>query len=317
MGLKSKIEEIIISYDYGYNDWYVTEFYKFFHKKLNEILNVNIKFVPLKDLAKNMGKEFNDHSDSLFTWFNLIIMNTKTGKMFVHSWYDYAFTTYLYCEKNNYNVVKFSACSSITNEFIENHRNVQPSIYYLENWSDQNLIKFNPKGSKKNNCYFAGWSHGNRENILNEFKKYDFFEIFLKGGDKPNKTKKVYYEDLSNYKFGLSLDGAAGICYRDIELFASGSLNLRQPIKINTYSPIIEGVHYVNFVNEDLISSIIKGYNVESVIKENIEKIIDFSSTSEYGLIINNAREWFEKNCLPDNQFKILYSFLDELEILF
>ena len=39
------MDKLIISYEQGYNNWYVSEFYKYFHNKLSEITNIQFEYI--------------------------------------------------------------------------------------------------------------------------------------------------------------------------------------------------------------------------------------------------------------------------------
>lgn len=309
------MSKYIISYEQGYNDWYVSEFYKYFHKNLEEKLGTQLDYEPLNQFATRFNHSLNNHSDSLFNWYNIIIYNKNTEKLFVHSWYDYANATVEWCVRNGFNIVKFSAVSNIDESLIKKYPFVQPSVYYLENWSDHKRIEeyqYNKKNIKK--VYFAGLSHGIRENILSKLKQYDIFDIYIKS--EKVKQKSEYYNELSQYMYGLSLSGAANICYRDLELFGLGVINLRDNLKCITFNKLISDIHYINFIDDKLIYNILYNSNVDQEIKEKTTLIKDTISSNFYNEIINNAKLWFETNCLPINQFNIIYNFLSELTIL-
>jgi hypothetical protein len=314
------MDKLIISYDIGYNNWYVSEFYKFFHQALLETSMVKFEYVPLKDLAIRYGKELSNHTSSVFNWYNLIILNPKTEKFFIHSWYDYATEIPEFALSNNINLVKFSCVSNLTEEIIEKYKGrikIQPSVYYLENWSDLSLIeKFKDIKLKKNKSYFNGLIYGYRENIKNTLSKIDFFNIKNKTNPNDYQNKTDYYKELSSYKFGLSLNGAANICYRDLELFGLGVLNLRQPLKSKTFNPLIKDIHYIEFLDNDLFDKIIKNENVNQIINEKINQLLEFQSTNEYSEMITESKKWFLENINPRNQFNILKSFLDDYTIL-
>jgi hypothetical protein len=314
------MNKLIISYDIGYNNWYVSEFYKFFHQTLSENSMIKFEYVPLKDLAIRYGKELSNHTSSVFNWYNLIILNPKTEKFFIHSWYDYATEIPEFALSNNINLVKFSCVSNLTEEIIEKYKGrikIQPSVYYLENWSDLSLIeKFKDIKLKKNKSYFNGLIYGYRENIKNTLSKIDFFDIKNKNNPNDYQNKTDYYQELSSYKFGLSLNGAANICYRDLELFGLGVLNLRQPLKSKTFNPLIKDIHYIEFLDNDLFNKIIKNENVNQIINEKINQLLEFESTNEYSEMITESKKWFLENINPRNQFNILKSFLDDYTIL-
>ena len=313
------MDKLIISYEQGYHNWYVSEFYKYFHKKLSEITNIQFEYVSLRDLSNKFGKEYTNQTGSIFNWFNLVIYNQITDKFFVHSWYDYAPEILKYSINNNFNVVKFSCVSNLTDSIIEEYKDkiiVQPSVYYVENWKDIEYILSTENSSLKDNrAYFNGLNHGIRENVLNSLSNNSFFNIRTKGNPEHFRQKKDYYDEVSKHKFGLSLNGAANICYRDLELFGLGVLNLRQPLNSKTYEPIVKDVHYVEFINDDLVNKILEKENIDSIINDKVGELLEFSTTKQYDDMIDESKKWFIKNCLPENQFKTIVSFFDDFNI--
>lgn len=314
------MDKLIISYELGYNNWYVSEFYKYFHTRIaEENRNITFEYVSLGDLSKKFGKELCNQTGNIFNWYNLVIYNEVTDKFFIHSWYDYAPEILDYSLSNGFNLVKFSCVSNLTDSIINRYKDttiVVPSVYYLENWSDIHNLKLSEgKIIKKDLAYFNGMNHGIRENVLNALSVNPFFNIRTKNNPEHFRQKQEYYQELSNYKFGLSLNGAANICYRDLELFGLGVLNLRQPLNSKTYNPLIEGVHYKEFISNQLVDKILTRGNVTSTINEAVDEIIEFSNTKEYDEMISVSKKWFEDNCLPQNQYKIISSFLDDFNI--
>jgi hypothetical protein len=313
------MDKLIISYEQGYNNWYVSEFYKYFHNKLSEITNIQFEYISLQDLSKKFGKEYTNQSGGIFNWYNLVIYNQTTDKFFVHSWYDYAPEILKYSVNNDFNVVKFSCVSNLTDSIIEEYKDkiiVQPSVYYVENWKDIEYILSTESSSfKDDKAYFNGLNHGVRENVLNSLSNNSFFNIRTKGNPEHFRQKKDYYDEVSKHKFGLSLNGAANICYRDLELFGLGVINLRQPLNSKTYEPLIKDIHYVEFINEDLVNKILIKENIDSIINDKVEEILEFSKTTQYNDMIQESKKWFINNCLPKNQFKTIVSFLDDFNI--
>lgn len=315
------MEKLIISYDFGYSNWYVGEFYKYFHHKLIETQNIDLEYVHLSEFSKKFGKKMNDN-DPLFNWFNLIIYNESNGKMFVHSWYDYAPEILEYCLVKNINLVKFSCVSNLNDNIIDRykeHTEVCPSVYYLENWSDlTSLLSCRSNDKKKiEKIYFNGAAHGIRENIINAFNKNEFFDLKVKSNPEHFREKKDYYDELSNYKFGLSLNGAANICYRDLELFGLGVLNIRQPLNSKTHNPIIKDIHYKEFITDKLVQTILLKGDINTSVEMLEKDIKDFYESKEYDYMINESYEWFNSNCIPEKQYNIILSFLNNFDIFF
>jgi hypothetical protein len=239
----------------------------------------------------------------------------------VHSWYDYAPEILKYSVTNNFNVVKFSCVSNLTDSIIDEYKDkiiVQPSVYYVENWKDiEYIISTEPQLIKDNKAYFNGLNHGIRENVLNSLSNNSFFNIRTKGNPEHFRQKKDYYDEVSKHRFGLSLNGAANICYRDLELFGLEVLNLRQPLKCKTYNPIIKDVHYLEFINDEMVQKILQKENVESLIDDKVNELLEFKTTKEYHNMIQESKNWFLNNCLPDKQFDIILSFFDDFDIFF
>lgn len=315
-------KKLIIAYEQGYSNWYVSEFYRYFHNKLMDDYDIEFEYVSLRELATKFNKEYDNHQSSIFNWYNLVIYNPINEKMFIHSWFDYAPEIIKYSVKNDFNVIKFSCVSNLNDEIIDTYKDkmiVQPSIYYLENWSDIDIISTITKPSiKQNKAYFNGLNHGYRENLMNCLSKNDFFEIRTKINPEHFRQKNEYYSELSNYNYGISLNGAANICYRDLELFALGILNLRQPLTSKTYNPLIKDIHFIELIDDNLSNQIIfKHGDPDKIINEKVEELMDFSITSEYHNMIDESKKWFLDNCLPENQYKILLSFFEDFDIFF
>lgn len=313
-----------ISYSSGWPDWYVSEFYKFFHKKIEEKTGICFEYVELRDFNKQYNFETEISSDSVFGHYSLIIRCNKNGKLFVHSWYDHAFATLEWCERKGLDIVLFSGVSNITENFISTRKNVQPSVYCFEYWSDYLLLEkiFQDTTQQKlSRVYFAGLAHGVRAHFMETLALHPYFNIHDKS--KTYIQKDVYYKEISNSVFGASFNGAANICYRDLELFGLKTINLRQPLDALTYEPLVPGVHYLQFFDNAFMSKVIDYHAFNRVDKdeiiENINSKIDiiqhFVNTEQYYSMLNNGREWYERNCVPEKQVDILHSFLKDFTI--
>jgi hypothetical protein len=304
------VDSIIISYDLGYPNWYVSEFYKFFHNFLNAKLNVNVKYVPLSDLAKRYGHEISNHTHSLFNWYNLILLDSTNDQLFVHSWLDYAPAVLEWCIQNNFCIKKFSCVSNLNESIIEKYSCIQPSIYQLENWSDHDLIRNTPKIKKNKKIYFAGLGYGSRGQLLDKLKNFTDFSINIKSISNEFKDKTTYFNELSESTYGLSLNGAAGICYRDLELFGMNVVNIRQKLNCNFYNPLISNIHYLEVFSDEKIKNIIESQNIENEVKDIIDYVENFSNSSQYIEMLETSQDWFQKNCLPESQCNILFEIL-------
>jgi len=311
----------VISYDLGYHDWYVSEFYKYFHHRLIDEANVEIEFVPLNVLAEQRGASMSNHdSNSLFNWYNLIIFNKKTEKYFIHNWSDNSPMMIEYCMNNNINLTSFSCVSNVKNDSVidkwKHKVEINPSVYCLANWSDhEHIKKASAKTDRKHKVFFNGLVHSHRQIVMNLLNQNSFFD--LRSRNDNFKLGFEYFDQLSDYKFGLSLNGAAHICYRDLELFGLNVLNLREPFRSKTHDPVIKDVHYFELINDELLMDIFnRPENAILAVNEKLDQLEQFINTDGYLDMTNEANVWFNNNVLPENQFNIIYSFLKNFTVL-
>jgi hypothetical protein len=112
-----------------------------------------------------------------------------------------------------------------------------------------------------------------------------------------------YFEDLTDNKICLSLDGAGEICNRDIEIFSAKSVLLRPKLTFDFYNKLIPEYHYISFErnNNPKIQSeiILEKYNE---IKDN-DELLHFVSTNGYN--------WFLENGTIRSNVDILHKLID------
>jgi hypothetical protein len=128
-------------------------------------------------------------------------------------------------------------------------------------------------------------------------------------------TKERYFEEFSTHKYAMNLDGVAKICYRDLEAFGLGCLLFREKLNVMTYEPIEVNKHYIELIDDDIKSKINDDSQIPYIIEKVETKINDVITSGESEYIVNQARGWYERNCLPENQIKIMTSFLEDFEI--
>lgn len=313
-----KDRDLVISYSHGYGNWYVSSFYKYFHIKLQEQYGIELEFIPIEELGKQNGVEHPNMHQNLFNWYNLLIYNKKTDKYFVHSWHDYAPEIFSSAIRKGYNIVKFSCVSNLTADLISQHPDqLIPTVYCFEFWDDyNNITQIRKQTNKIEKIYFNGLKHSIRENFYNALSKNEFFKMLDRNVPAERRKKLDYYNDLQQHKFCLSLKGAADICYRDLEIFGVGSLNVRVPLYCNTGDPLIKDVHYIEFFDNVLVDRIIHNQDVEVLLAEKIDMLQDFGNSPRYTEMVDSSLDWFENNCNPEKQFLIISNILQDFTIL-
>lgn len=313
---------LVISYNQLYTNWYVGTFYSLFHEKLKNKYDVNLEFIHLNNFAQkySVDTNYSNGLPSCFSPYNLIITNPDNNKTFINSFHDYAPAIMSNGSGiEHFDVVKFVCVSRLTqdqyNEKSKNYK-IQPGFYMLENWDDLEFIEKNKNNEKiYNKVYFNGLNYGLRERITSLLSDSDLFNIKIKnnGGFLP---KNLYYDELSKHKFGLNLDGAGMICYRDLECFGLNVLLFRERLNVLTYDPILEDEHYITIIDNE-IKSKLGDTSQNKYIIDKIEHIIHNSIDSgKIEHVLNEANKWYYRNCNIENQFNMMFEFLEDLEIL-
>jgi hypothetical protein len=312
---------LTISYNNLYHNWYVGEFYTAFHEKIKNLEGINVEYINSRDLSTyhNIPSDYCNGFPSIFNPYNLIITNKDNGKTFVHSWHDYAPATLVNGSGIELlDVVKFACVSRLDKSIIENNKTnitIQPSIYLLENWNEHNLIethRHNKKTSDK--IFFNGLCYGVREQYKKLLTASDFFDFKRKDGP-DYKNKEDYYLQMSSYKHGLSLDGAAKICYRDIEYFGMGITLFREELDVLTSEPIIPNEHYFVIIDDEIKKLIYENEKLNYVLEKIEHNVQNILNNYDIERVVNNARGWFERNALPQNQLNIFIDFMEDFKI--
>ena len=152
--------------------------------------------------------------------------------------------------------------------------------------------------------------------IYQTFIGSDFFLIKDRRTPNENLDNTSYYDSLSKFKFGISLNGAANICYRDLEIFGLGLINLRQPLKTLTKNQIIKDEHYIEFFDEEFIKILLVDQNAKSIAEKKFNMLLDKYNLNYLREISQNSRAWYLNNCFPDKQYEILLELTEHLELL-
>ena len=314
---------IIISYNKYQNNWCVGELYDYFAQIMGSEQEISI--IPIHELAKKYSEPNNTRENgypSLFNIYNLIVYSEEKNIGFVHSLSDYSPVMLEHKSAlDKLGIKAISFCSNLTDETIERYKhldiNIIPSFYVLENWNDYNLIEkeYASDQPKIDGCYFNGASYGHRASYINHLRSNSFFNLNDKSNNEFYRNKQEYYHELYQHRYGLSLNGAAKICYRDLECFGLGSLCLRESMDIKTKDQLSPDKHYKMVLDDFITHNIYYPDKSEQIIERLLHNINNISIEEEK-YIIHNAREWFINNIKPDNQVAFLKHCLLENNII-
>ena len=234
---------------------------------------------------------------------HLIIENIDSGYYKVVTYWDRAQELLNDdCEWNNIKCMGIFSCVNA-----KNNPKIIGSSYCCYNKEIENAINKNNSNFGEKECdslLFRGYLHGSR--------------FLLNSLNVENSTIKItnnrisytdYIAELSNHKIGLSLNGAAEICNRDIEILGIGSVLLRP--KLNTtdfHNPLIPEFHYVSFEETNdpkaQMDIILEKYNM--LLKD-----------QDYMMYIAaNGKEWYNINGSRQGNVSILSSIINIEELL-
>lgn len=313
---------ITIAYNLYQHNWYVGEIYHAFAHHMSN-LYTDVKIVTLQDMAAYYHEPMDTRHNTLasvFNIYNMIVHNSATNKSFMHSLADYAPVLLEHTEAlNKLNVVAFAFCSQHTPDVIDRYRhlniNLIPSFYILENWNDHDLISKYKNLPKNNSCYFNGLCYGHRECYVNQLQHNPFFVMRNKSKVSDYRSKEAYYQELSQHKYGLSLNGVAQICYRDIEYFGMGTLCVREPMTLITKDSLKQDIHY-KLILDDFVRNNIYYPEKQKELADYIIDKINSITIEEEKYILHNASTWYENNVLPNTQIDFLHDCLIRYGVL-
>lgn len=313
--------KLIVSYNLINENWYVGAFYQMILNELKKNKQVQVEYINILDLAEKYGFNRNGYANdmpSIFNTYNLIIQNEENNKTFVHSWNDYA--PVILNEHSGikiFDITKFAFISKLTKDFYDKNKieyNIQPSFYILEEISDLKYIeKYRLLVKNNEKLFFNGACYGYREILYKTLINSNFFIFKNKHENGNYKNKEDYYKELSNYRYGLSLNGAANICYRDLEYLGMGSVLFREKLDIVMNNQLVPNIHYIDLIDDETYEIInentLEGLNF---LENKVKKIFqDFDLEK----IAQNGREWYEENVFIDNQIKTFMGFFEDFKI--
>jgi hypothetical protein len=297
-------------------DWYVGEIYQYIIQQfIEKYPNIQFKITDNKSFSLKYGIDIDVYKNSIANIYNLLIYNPENNKLFVNSLNDYAPC----CLMNGTGVEKFNlvgfGCVSNHNQYnIDTFKsfNLIPSFYILENMSDlERIKKYKSKPRKYNYAYFLGLLYGRRNEYFEIFKDSNLVKINNKNNDWKNRDD--YFDTLSDYNMSFSMDGAALICHRDIESLGIGNILIREHLDVKMYDPLLPNIHYVEIITKKEKETMHLNQCKELIINRIEDFINDNKLVSNY---LNECENWFNRNCTPINQFKIIDNITNNLELL-
>jgi hypothetical protein len=306
-------------------NYYVTSFFKLLYEKL--LLN----FADHNFIIENEPSYENNGYGSIYSCMNFSIINPINKKYILVSFFDnwkYHFMKHLgwnpskmvqffypggfnYADYFNFRKVEqnnLDICCPI------NIQHIYKPFFYGTFEKDslteiEKLYKNRNIALTKPELYFRGYLWDFRKQITLNIEDKSIL-IIDKNSNNSNLNYLNYLEDLSNYRCALSLPGGTEVCNRDIECFAIGIPVIRPFLNIDYPDPLIPNYHYIScydsckywdgnpqyLSNQDFKNSLVECW---TRFKENWDYL---------NFISYNARAWFIKNCILENNVDYILS---------
>jgi hypothetical protein len=279
--------KIKIGYQYPYTNWSVTHVFKQFH----EFCVQNYQDIEFEYL--NYDKYLDGNPSSIHSPHNMRLINEENDKFIVVSYWDKAIEMTWRGNGWDYdNCVDFITSAGTTGDLKYTPFSYLP---YLKSFSEFYVNAKQMFEKEKNELIFRGFLYDDRLR-LSELGR-------IKITNEKIYPEEVYFEDLTNNKICLSLNGAGEICNRDFEILSARSVLFRPILKQKFHNELISNYHYVGFdynPNPNEQTDII--LDVYNKIK-NDEEYLHFVSENGYN--------WYKENGTINANTNILTKIID------
>ena len=188
--------------------------------------------------------------------------------------------------------------NDITAHVFDNIGKYSPWIYFPSGIHDLEQYYYKRKVilELKDKMIFRGTSLEDRS-ILSHLNKETFEGPSIIGG------AESYFNDIINYKIGLSIAGRGELCYRDIEYMAIGLPFIRFEYSCELNPNLVPNYHYISVDRpDDLICDRSGNADHAKMIEDRFLEVKDDKDFLEF--ISKNAREYYKNYLNYDNNVK-------------
>jgi hypothetical protein len=279
------------SFEGGDSSWSVKNvFNRYYNNFLSSHKNHDVIFL-------DSSQFYDGNPSNFFSPHIMVIKNLDNEKYMIVSYWDRAIDlTFSSNGWNQENCVELFTSSGVFDDI------KYTPISYVPYRTDFEILSKNSKDVLKKEhteLFFRGKLYGEREKLFKTNKIKILSDII---------DITEYFNELNSNRISLSLNGAAEICNRDIEILSSKSVLLRLELKQKFYNPLIPNFHYVSYeYNEDpLIQSqiIIDRFN-------EIKNDIDFLKN-----VSENGFKWYSENGTIDRNVFILHKLINTEKLI-
>jgi hypothetical protein len=270
-----------------HTDWAVLHvFKKYYEQFINENPNIICSYV-------NSSKFYDGNPSGIYSAQLMTITNLDTKKYLIISYWDRPIE--MTWDGNGWDTK--NRVELISSSGAKPEMNFTPYSYlpYSIVFEDLSLKSKKMDEKEKNELEFRGFLYNERLSL----SKIGDINI----SDKKIFPFETYFDDLTNNKICLSLNGAGEICNRDIEILSARSALLRPELKLQFHNKLIPNYHYISFEmdNDPII--------LNKIILDRYYEVKDDVEFLKY--ISENGYQWYLENGTIDSNVKILKEIID------
>ncbi len=268
-------------------------------KRFEVIENRYYKLANQERFEVNLKNQTSSKGDFLLLECEYVIEFLDTGEFYVLSVSDDL--THAILNESSNPLLKKVLISQFDREKVMSHvldefqEKYEPWIYFPCTVDDLE-IHFEKRKTLNtfiDKMYFRGTSINDRPIVTHIDQTY-------LNGYNPIGGPQTYFNDLINYKIGLSVGGRGELCYRDIEYLALGVPFIRFEYRSSLNPNLIPNFHYIS-VNrpEDLTMDRLGGKEHAELIEQRFLEVKDDTEFLEF--ISKNGREYYNTYLNKDN----------------
>lgn len=154
---------------------------------------------------------------------------------------------------------------------------------------------------------FRGYLYALRDFLRNDNR----FNIFNSANQ--YKLGVDYIKELASSTINLSLNGAAEICYRDMEILGLGTALFRFELSTKFHNPLIPNHHYISVPYRDIKYD---PRNAHDYYKKLSDRLFDRFEQVKHQhdfikFVADNGRRWYLENATVDANVKLLTQLVD------
>lgn len=309
------MSQLNLYFEHPHSSWSVGNLFSLLRDKLQE------KFSSIHFNAHNTGTPLHRENISINSAHLFTIVNPLNNKYIIVSFWDKNVDLFNPAFRDISKLVQLITSSGINIKEYALYKNIHtdlnlpeiqhiltPYTYIPYTVEAATYIEqiYKHKNLKKNkNIIFRGMLYGDRE-ILSKSNLNSNIIILDE-----RKNIKDFLQEQSEQIICLSLNGAAEICHRDIELFGLGKAVMRPKFNVQFNDPLMPDKHYISLGDYDFafcrsnmpIQELISSINVSYT---------KYINNPEYiSNIERNAREWYIKNCTLQGAADLFISLVD------